>query len=198
MLSPSFFTAVYEVCRQIRLNEQTREIPIIFLTAKTDTASIVKGFELGAVDYVTKPFNAYEVLVRVETHLKLHCRKLEIEEKNTRLLQEIEERKQAEAALGKSNRELKSLAHVKNRMEIALAQEQLQSELNVARKIRLGILPKNFPGFSDHMNFDLYATLEPTKEVGGDLYDFFFIDDHHLCFIIGDVSGKGIPAALLP
>jgi len=75
----------YEVCKQIKLNEQTRNIPIIFLTAKTDTASIVKGFELGAVDYVTKPFNVSELLARVKTHLELQSSKEVIKQKNVEL-----------------------------------------------------------------------------------------------------------------
>src|SRR4029079_13588860 len=61
----------FETCRQIKASEHLRQIPIIFLTAKTDTADIVRGFELGAVDYVAKPFNAHELLARVNTHLTL-------------------------------------------------------------------------------------------------------------------------------
>jgi two-component system, sensor histidine kinase and response regulator len=61
----------FEVCRQLRENPETRNIPIIFLTAKTDTESILKGFEVGAVDYVTKPFNGSELSARVRTHLAL-------------------------------------------------------------------------------------------------------------------------------
>src|SRR4249920_3301998 len=59
----------FETCRQLKASEQWRQIPVIFLTAKTDTADIVRGFELGAVDYVAKPFNAHELLARVKTHL---------------------------------------------------------------------------------------------------------------------------------
>src|SRR5690349_4561466 len=61
----------FETCRRIKTSTASREIPIIFLTAKTDTADIVRGFELGAVDYVAKPFNAHELLARVNTHLTL-------------------------------------------------------------------------------------------------------------------------------
>ena len=60
----------------------------------------------------------------------------------------------------------------------------------------MSMVPKTFPPFPNRPEFDLYATLVPAREVGGDFYDFFFIDDNHLCFVIGDVSGKGIPAAL--
>ncbi len=61
----------YETCRRLKASSKTKEIPIVFLTAKTSTEDIVKGFDLGAVDYVTKPFNQTELLVRVKTHLKL-------------------------------------------------------------------------------------------------------------------------------
>src|SRR5882724_9007148 len=61
----------FETCRRIKASTAWREIPIIFLTAKTDTADIVRGFELGAVDYVAKPFSAHELLARVRTHLAL-------------------------------------------------------------------------------------------------------------------------------
>src|SRR5262245_22867047 len=61
----------FETCRRLKASEQSRQIPIIFLTAKTDTVDIVRGFELGAVDYVGKPFNAHELLARVNTHLTI-------------------------------------------------------------------------------------------------------------------------------
>jgi len=86
--------------------------------------------------------------------------------------------------------------YIKNLQETTAAKEKIQSELNVAREIQLGLLHKIFPPFPDFSQFDLYAMLEPAKEVGGDLYDFFFVDDDHLCFALGDVSDKGVPAAL--
>lgn len=76
------------------------------------------------------------------------------------------------------------------------AKERIESELSVARDIQLGILPKIFPPYPEREEFELHAYLEPAREVGGDLYDFFFVDKDHLCISIGDVSGKGVPAAL--
>lgn len=76
------------------------------------------------------------------------------------------------------------------------AKEKIQSELKIARDIQMGIIPKIFPPFPNHPDIDIYAVLQPAKEVGGDLYDFFFIDDELLCFAIGDVSDKGVPASL--
>ena len=74
--------------------------------------------------------------------------------------------------------------------------EKIESELAVAREIQLQLLPGIFPAVPNRKEFDIYASLEPAREVGGDFYDFFFIDRNSLCIVIGDVSGKGVPAAL--
>ncbi len=76
------------------------------------------------------------------------------------------------------------------------SKERIESDLRVAREIQMDLLPKIFPPFPDRSEFDIYALIEPAREVGGDLFDFFFVDDDHLCFVIGDVSDKGVPAAL--
>ena len=86
--------------------------------------------------------------------------------------------------------------HIKRLMETTAAKERIVSELIIAHDIQMALLPKTFPPFPDRREFDLYATIEPAKEVGGDFYDFFFVDDTHFCFVIADVSGKGVPAAL--
>ncbi len=80
--------------------------------------------------------------------------------------------------------------------ETTAAKERIESELKIAHTIQMSFLPKRFPPFPEKQEFDIYAALIPAKEVGGDLYDFFLIDDEHLFFSIGDVSGKGVPAAL--
>ncbi len=72
----------------------------------------------------------------------------------------------------------------------------LQQELSVAARIQLSILPRIFPAFPDRKDFDIYAEIIPAREVGGDLYDFFEIDDDRIGIAIGDVSGKGVPAAI--
>jgi len=74
--------------------------------------------------------------------------------------------------------------------------ERIESELMVARNIQRSMVPMTFPPFPNVPEFDIYAVLEPAREVGGDLYDFFFTDEDNFCFVIGDVSGKGVPAAL--
>ena len=74
--------------------------------------------------------------------------------------------------------------------------ERISTELSLATRIQEDMLPNTFPAFPEQEGFDIYASMEPAKEVGGDFYDFFLIDDNHLCMIIADVSGKGVPAAL--
>ena len=76
------------------------------------------------------------------------------------------------------------------------AKERIESELAIARDIQMAILPKLFPPIPDRDEFDLRALIVPAREVGGDFYDFFPLDEHRLCFLIADVSGKGVPAAL--
>lgn len=74
--------------------------------------------------------------------------------------------------------------------------ERIEEDLKIANEIQTSVLPRTFPAFPDRTDFDIFASMEPAKEVGGDFYDFFLINDKKLCFIIGDVSGKGVPAAL--
>ena len=86
--------------------------------------------------------------------------------------------------------------YLKDLEETTATKERIESELKIAHDIQMSMVPKTFPPFPDRTEFDIYATLVPAREVGGDFYDFFFIDDHRLCFAIGDVSGKGVPASL--
>ena len=79
---------------------------------------------------------------------------------------------------------------------ITAEREKLRTEMTLASKIQAHVLPNKYPAFPDRTEFDIYATMDPAKEVGGDFYDFFLIDDDHLCMIIADVSDKGVPAAL--
>jgi serine phosphatase RsbU (regulator of sigma subunit) len=86
--------------------------------------------------------------------------------------------------------------YVKQLAETTAARERIESELKIAHDIQMGILPKEFPSFKGEYEVDIYAVLEPAKQVGGDLYDFFLLSEDQLCFTIGDVSGKGVPAAV--
>ncbi|MBQ3842818.1 MAG: SpoIIE family protein phosphatase [Ruminiclostridium sp.] len=80
--------------------------------------------------------------------------------------------------------------------EITKEKERIGTELELARKIQAGMLPYIYPAFPDRKEFDIYATMTPAKEVGGDFYDFFLLDNDHLGMVMADVSGKGVPAAL--
>lgn len=107
-----------------------------------------------------------------------------------------------------TNDELEDLAGTIYKMESAIIKyidqittitaekERIGAELNVATQIQADMLPSIFPPFPDRKEFDIYATMTPAKEVGGDFYDFFMIDDTHVGIVMADVSGKGVPAAL--
>jgi sigma-B regulation protein RsbU (phosphoserine phosphatase) len=79
---------------------------------------------------------------------------------------------------------------------ITAAKERMHSELRMAKDIQASLLPRTFPAFPERAEFDIFAIMDPAKEVGGDFYDFFFVDDKRLFFLIADVSDKGMPAAL--
>ncbi len=81
--------------------------------------------------------------------------------------------------------------------QLEIANERMSDELNFAKEIQMSMLPLIFPAFPTRAEFNIYAHLIPAREVGGDFYDFYFLDESHLCFVIGDVSGKGAPGALL-
>ncbi|MCR5605079.1 MAG: PP2C family protein-serine/threonine phosphatase [Lachnospiraceae bacterium] len=86
--------------------------------------------------------------------------------------------------------------YIKDLTKVTAEKERIGAELNVATQIQADMLPRIFPAFPERKEFDLYATMNPAKEVGGDFYDFFMIDDDHLGLVMADVSGKGVPAAL--
>ena len=86
--------------------------------------------------------------------------------------------------------------YIKNLKETTAEKEKMQSELRIAHKIQMDMVPKIFPPFPEREDVDLFAILESAKEVGGDLYDFFFIDDEKIVVLVGDVAGKGVPASL--
>lgn len=88
-------------------------------------------------------------------------------------------------------------SYIKNIMETTAAREKLDSELKIAHDIQMNIVPRTFPPFPDRTELEIFALLEPARAVGGDWYDYFFTNEDHLCFAIGDVSGKGVPAAIL-
>lgn len=144
----------YEVCRRLKANPDTRDIPVIFLTSQTEAEDETKGFEVGAVDYIHKPFSAAVVKARVRTHLML--------------------------------RE----AHA----QIARQLVEINTELEMARQIQLSILPSSTPKLT---GMDIVARYVPMTSVAGDFYDFIVVDERHVGILIADVSGHGLPAALI-
>jgi len=143
----------YEVCRRLRADPATREIPVMFLSSLEDVRDKAKGFELGANDYLTKPFEILEVKARVRSLLKA-----------------------------------KAYADA-----VKAAQER---DLTIAREIQMGILPSDFAEPTLGTGLDVYATIEPARQVGGDLFEVLRVGDERLVVAVGDVCGKGIPASL--
>jgi sigma-B regulation protein RsbU (phosphoserine phosphatase) len=146
----------YQVLTWIKGQARLRDLPVIMISALNEMSSVVRCIELGAVDYLPKPFNPTLLKARLGATLE-----------KKRLRDEIDE-------------------HL----------ARLEEELNAARKLQMSMVPQSFPAPSADFPIDLHASMEPAREVGGDLYDFFMTEDGKLCFLVGDVSGKGMPAAL--
>lgn len=144
----------YEVCTRLKADPATREIPVIFLTAQTSADDETRGFAVGAVDYVHKPFSPSVVRARVQSHI---------------LLREA-------------------------RAQLAAQLLALNNELEMARQIQLSILPQTLPKLP---GLEIAARFLPMTSVAGDFYDFIQIDDKHLGILIADVSGHGLPSALI-
>ena len=143
----------YEVCRQLRAQESTRELPVMFLSALEDVKDKTRGFEVGGNDYLTKPFEVLEVKARVRSLLKAKA--------------------YADAI-----------------------REAMMRDLLIAREIQMGILPTDFAAATSGTDLDVHAFVEPAEQVGGDLFEVLRASDERLVIALGDVSGKGIPAAL--
>jgi phosphoserine phosphatase RsbU/P len=146
----------YQVLDWIKDQPRLRGLPVIMISALNEINSVVRCIELGAVDYLLKPFNPVMLKARLGSTLE-----------KKKLRDEID-------------------AHL----------ARLEAELDAARRLQLGMVPQSFPAPSADLPIDLFASMEPAREVGGDLYDFFVTEDGKLCFLVGDVSGKGMPAAL--
>ena len=103
--------------------------------------------------------------------------------------------------IGDLGREIRSMQkrivdYTDHLAQITAERERADTEMRMAEKIQISMLPNNFPAFPDRTEFDLYASMDPARVIGGDFYDFFLVDDNHLALLIADVSDKGIPAAL--
>jgi sigma-B regulation protein RsbU (phosphoserine phosphatase) len=146
----------YQVLTWAREQPNLAELPVIMVSALNEIDSVVRCIELGALDYLLKPFNP--VLLRARLSASLEKKRL---------------RDQVNAHLAR-----------------------LQDELEAARRLQLGMLPQSFPAPTPGHPLDVFASMEPAREVGGDLYDVFNAPDGRFCVLIGDVAGKGMPAAL--
>ena len=104
---------------------------------------------------------------------------------------EVEELAQSFAAISH-----KTVEYMQKVVQVTAEKERIGAELSLATNIQASMLPHIFPAFPTRNEFDIYASMDPAKEVGGDFYDYFLIDDNHLGLVIADVSGKGVPAAL--
>jgi phosphoserine phosphatase RsbU/P len=146
----------YQVLTWVKDQPRLRGLPVIMISALNEMNSVVRCIELGAVDYLLKPFNPVLLKARLSSTLE-----------KKRLRDEVD-------------------AHL----------ARLEAELDAARRLQMAMVPQSFPAPSSQFPIDLCASMEPAREVGGDLYDFFVTEDGKLCFLVGDVSGKGMPAAL--
>ena len=146
----------YEVLEHLKADAALRNIPVIMISAVDDLDSVVKCVELGAEDYLAKPFNP--VLLRARIGACLEKKRL--------------------------------------RDQVIEALARVEQELQTAREIQMSMVPAVFPPPTATRPVEIYATMDPARQVGGDLYDFFETPEGHLCFLIGDVSDKGAPAAL--
>jgi serine phosphatase RsbU (regulator of sigma subunit) len=144
----------YEVCTQLKLGQETRDIPVIFLTGQTHVDEETRGFDVGAVDYIHKPFSPAVVKARVQTHLVLRG----------------------------------------VREQLAKQLLRIQKELETARQIQLSILPSEIPKIE---GLDIAARYVPMASVAGDFYDFMVVDEKRIGILVADVSGHGMPAALI-
>ncbi len=174
----------YEVCARLKADPKTKDIPIIFITAISDAQDEVKGLDLGAVDYITKPISPPVVLARVKSHLELKQAREILKNQNVILEQRVAERTQ----------EVLELQQVE--FDLRAAKEKVENELSIAAQIQKSILPSSFPAYPDRKEFELFAYMQPARYIGGDFYDFFFVDENTLALVMADVSDKGIPAAL--
>ncbi len=104
---------------------------------------------------------------------------------------EVEELAQSFADISR-----KTVDYMEQVRTVTAENERVSTELSMANRIQAAMIPHIFPAFPDRPDFDIYACMDPAKEVGGDFYDYFLIDDDHLCMVAADVSGKGVPAAL--
>jgi len=160
----------FDVVEKLKENGRINRAPVIFLTAIYDPDVEARALSQGVVDFIHKPFATEAMLSRVRLHLEIN-----------------DYRKNLENLVAESVAKLAGVMAEK---------ERINAELDIARQIQMSLLPAQSFSRLGRDGFSLYATMVPAREVGGDFYDYFLVDRDHLGIVAGDVSGKGIPAAL--
>ena len=142
----------FETCRRLKMNPLTQEIPIIFLTVLDDTLDKIKGLNLGAVDYISKPFQQEEVLARVRVQLKLYSLTKTLERQNTQLKQEVEQRTAAEAALQKLTVDLEKRVEERTVKLKQTLSELQQTQMRLVQSEKMYSLGKMVAGIGHELN----------------------------------------------
>ncbi len=151
----------YEVCRQLKADDKFAAIPIIFLSAKTETQDKIKGLNLGGSDYMTKPFDQGEVIARVNSQLEIRRLNYNLMEANDALVEK---------------------------------QKLIDADLKAAGAIQQTLLPHVMP---DVETLDIAWKFLPCQDIGGDIFNVFRLDESHIAVYMLDVSGHGVPAAMV-
>ncbi|MCF8105632.1 MAG: SpoIIE family protein phosphatase [Desulfohalobiaceae bacterium] len=151
----------FQACTELKQDESTRQVPIIFLSGRSDTDDIVKGLEIGGNDYITKPFNKSEILARIRTQLKMYHLNRDLNAANAILREK---------------------------------QKRIDEDLQAAAVIQKSLLPLQHP----EIDFGRLAwSFTPCEKVGGDIFNFFPLNEEHWALYMLDVSGHGVPSAMI-
>ena len=166
------------------------------MTAKDTLYAILNQIALSLICLTLLYFVLLRPLKDVQKNIRLYH-----SEKDSSAVVRNLERVRPRNEIGQLSEDVSALAtemdDYMNRIErISAERERVKTELHTATQIQAAMLPCIFPPFPERTEFDIYASMDPAREVGGDFYDFFLIDDDHLCLVMADVSGKGVPAAL--